>query len=474
MLRPQDLRLGRSGSITRQAFEEQPAVEPRRAAGGLRSEAIAIARCVATRLSSSEYLARAIAEAPQQSAFPNINCWVPWSVAQGYAGLALLWGYLDRCFPGEQWDVQAREHLRLAIRASEAYEQLPLGLFSGLSGLAFTAWQLSRGGARYVRLLESLDNAICPRAVAAAKNLRGRRGVSFGDFDVISGLSGVGAYLLCRRDRPAAATALASILECLVDLTASSYGLPNWYTPVHLLGDEKTARYYPFGNLNLGLAHGVPAPLALLSLAQRDGFTAPGVPEAIARVADWLCETRVDDAWGVNWTTAVPLVESNEENQQHLQPTTTAAAPDGPARCAWCYGGPGIARALWLAAEALGSQQYRRLAISAIEAVFRRPIAARRIDSPTFCHGVAGLLAITVRFSRDLGEGAFSDEIDALLRQLLDSYRPESLLGFRHLETPNSELDHPGLLEGAPGIALALLAAATNVEPSWDRLFLLS
>jgi hypothetical protein len=31
-----------------------------------------------------------------------------------------------------------------------------------------------------------------------------------------------------------------------------------------------------------------------------------------------------------------------------------------------------------------------------------------------------------------------------------------------------------GLLGGATGIALALLAAATNVEPEWDRVLLLS
>jgi hypothetical protein len=30
------------------------------------------------------------------------------------------------------------------------------------------------------------------------------------------------------------------------------------------------------------------------------------------------------------------------------------------------------------------------------------------------------------------------------------------------------------LLDGAPGVALVLLAAATPVEPTWDRLFLLS
>jgi hypothetical protein len=108
-----------------------------------------------------------------------------------------------------------------------------------------------------------------------------------------------------------------------------------------------------------------------------------------------------------------------------------------------------------------------------MEGVYRRPIADRWIDSPTFCHGVAGLLQITLRFAHDTGLPMFTAAACALTEQLLDLYEPDSLLGYRSLEPPGS-VDRPGLLDGAPGVALALLAAATPVEPSWDRLFLLS
>jgi hypothetical protein len=441
--------------------------------GSLASSAIAAAHTVATRLTTPECLAQAVAEAPQQSVFPNRVCWAPHSLSQGHAGLALLCGYLDQCFPEEKWDLKAREHLQLAAHAAEAFPELPLGLFSGLSGLAFAARQLSRGGTRYLSLLNSLDRSTCLRTIAAARSLRGRQGVSFAEFDVISGLSGVGAYLLCRLDEPRMRMALSSIVEGLVDLLSEVDGLPRWYTPAHLLGDEKTREYCPHGNLNFGLAHGVPAPLAMLSLAHAAGVSVPGLAEAIARTADWLCETRFDDAWGINWPVVLPLIQTDMANGGRLEVPGLRSA-DGPSRCAWCYGSPGIARALWLAGEALDREDYRDLAISAMKAVFLRPIAVRRIDSPTFCHGVSGLLAIALRFSHDVGGTVFSDEIGALVQQLLDSYRPGSLLGFRHLETRDNQMDQPGLLEGAPGVALALLASATNAEPAWDRLFLLS
>ena len=35
-------------------------------------------------------------------------------------------------------------------------------------------------------------------------------------------------------------------------------------------------------------------------------------------------------------------------------------------------------------------------------------------------------------------------------------------------------LDDPGLLTGATGVGLALLAAATAIEPAWDRILLVS
>jgi hypothetical protein len=109
-----------------------------------------------------------------------------------------------------------------------------------------------------------------------------------------------------------------------------------------------------------------------------------------------------------------------------------------------------------------------------MEAVYRRPLNARQIDSPTFCHGVAGLQQITLRFANETGAPFFVDAARTLHRQIMDAYEPQSLLGFRNLEPGGRPIDQPGLLDGAAGVALVLLAAASPVEPAWDALFLLS
>ncbi|HVR95343.1 MAG TPA: lanthionine synthetase C family protein [Thermoanaerobaculia bacterium] len=438
--------------------------------GELAAAASFAGREVSSRLSVPSRVEQAAAATRAQTAFPRSSHWAPYAVSQGYAGLALLWSYLDAIFPEEEWDLTAREHLALAVRDAEAHSHLPVGLFSGLSGMAFSAWQLSRDGTRYRRLLDALDGEIASQAVSLAGSLVGKNGVGVGDFDVISGLSGIGAYLLCRRHEPGVAAALSAVVQALVDLGGEEDGVPRWHTPARLLWDEEVQRLYPHGNLNCGLAHGIPGPLAFLSLACRAGVESPGLPESIARLADWLCQNRLDDSWGVNWPTAVPLVEM----AGRLEATQAPATAEGTSRCAWCYGSPGIARALWLAGEALDRADYRDIAVSAMEAVFRRPVVERRIDSPTFCHGIAGLLQITLRFAHDTGHAVFQEQSRVLVRQILGSYRPESLLGFHNIETPESKTDQPGLLDGAPGVALVLLAATTGVEPGWDRLFLLS
>jgi class I lanthipeptide synthase len=440
----------------------------------LAARAVEVARDVCSRLISPERVEKAAAAACTQTAFPRTTHWIPYAISQGYSGLAVLWGYLDSCFAAERWDLIGREHLELAARGAETLPGVPLGLFSGLSGLAFGAFQLSRGGTRYRRLLTALDEAIVPQAVAAADRVRAQaNGLPVGDFDLISGLSGTGAYMLCRREEPGVAAGVSAVVEALLEVMGEEKGVPRWHTPVHLLWDEEVMSTYPQGNLNCGLAHGVPGILAFLAAALRSGIALPRMTEAIARTGDWLAKNRCDDEWGVNWPTAVHLVAADSPDGQ-LRPGEAKLAHHGPSRCAWCYGSPGIARSLWLAGEALDRDDFRDLAICAMEAVLRRPIPIRRIDSPTFCHGVSGLLAITLRFANDTGVSVFEEGSRVLTQQLLDSYQPTSLLGFRNIETDNREIDQPGLLDGAPGVALVLLAAATTAEPTWDRLFLLS
>jgi hypothetical protein len=338
-------------------------------------------------------------------------------------------------------------------------------LFSGYSGMALAAGTLSRGGSRYRRLSDQLDVEVIGQVLAGVDDLgRQPMGVPVWSFDVISGLSGSGAYLLTRREHSRAADrAVTSCLEALVQLCSGNDDLPAWYTRVEFM-EGPMAELYPFGNLNCGLAHGIPGVLAFLALAWRGGARVPGQERAIRGLSEWLSEYRSDDGWGPNWPVAVGISTGGLADITHSEPS----------RSAWCYGAPGVARALWLAARATGDLAAAELAIEAMRGVFRRPVPERLIDSPTFCHGVAGLLQITLRFHHDTGLTDFAEAAQELTGQLLEAYDKDRPAGFYSVEPGGTKVDQPGLLDGAAGVALTLLAAGGALEPSWDRLFLLS
>jgi hypothetical protein len=414
------------------------------------------------RVGTASTLARAIATSPLQTGFPEAVSWRAPSVAQGHAGLAVLFGALDTTYPQQGWDRLGHEHLSIAAHAAADTPGLPASLFCGSAGLGFAALGLSRGGERYTRLLASVDDAVAARVRFLAGRLGdGSSGRAVREFDLISGLSGVGAYLLARAS-DAARALLPTVLSALAGLIVAEQNPPAWHTPVTVLESPEQRERYPEGNLNCGLAHGLPGPLALLSLAALDGHRTALGEAAIGRAAGWLLAHHVTDAWGVNWPDAVPVVAAGDPPPHHLGRTT------------WCYGAPGIARALWLAGRALDDECYRAFAVRAMADAVRKPSAARGLTSVTYCHGTAGLLHIVSTFARDTGLPIFRTAAHDLLDEVLGGYEPDSLLGYVSLEPDLRRVDQPGLLDGAPGVALALLSAVSTADCPWGRLFLLN
>lgn len=429
------------------------------------SKAKAIIRETAFRLRDPQRVDEAIRRLDHYpSLHPSQRHWSATGLAQGHAGLAMLSATLDACFPEEAWDLVGHAHLRLATDSLATQPLHLLGLSNGLSGAAFATWLLSRQGTRYQRLLASLDEQIVARTHnLTAQMLKQRHGFAAAQYDAISGLTGIGAYLLCRRTSTPLSHALSVVLQTLIALSEEEAGVPHWYIPPELIAQERWRHQYPNGLLDCGLAHGAAGLLALLTLAKREAIEVDGLEAAIDRLATWLAEHRVNDEWGVNWPAAYPV-----------GPLESTTLPLLPARSAWCYGNPGIARALWLAGEALDCSTYRELALAAMNAVYRKPHAERQIDAPSFCHGIAGLLAITLRFAQETGLPVFHEAAQTLTNDIIAQYDPDALLGFCDLEPGNIRVDQPGVLNGAAGVVLVLLAASTDQAPTWDRAFLLS
>ncbi|WP_394846245.1 lanthionine synthetase C family protein [Pendulispora brunnea] len=372
--------------------------------------------------------------------------WYPTSLGDGHPGIALLFATLAREDPA--WARAAHAHLSAAlslVRPSNSE-----CLFVGMPAVAFAARASAQRPGEYAKLLKAADQRVAAQAerILAADGLRLRAGVAgvpMAVYDVVLGLSGLGRYLLACGPEQEALTE-----RILVHLAAFT-------RPLQHRGRRVPGWLMPDGQLNLGLAHGIPGPLALLALAYEMGIRIPNHEEAIRTIVEWILARQGHDEHGPYWPAAIPL-----EYEMHWP-----SAPLPPTRTAWCYGAPGIARALHLASRALGESSWCDAACAALESALRRPPEQQRLDDATLCHGHAGLARIVGIMAQETGSNALYRAHRHLVSHLIEQADDES---------PFIWSDRPGFLEGGVGVALTLHEPADSASSRnlpWEAALLL-
>lgn len=368
----------------------------------------------------------------------------------------------------QEWERRGHGLLLGGAQAIESSTANSVGLFGGMAGLGFAAHCLSHSGSRYRSLLLGIDAYFAQHLPAICSHLISQAGgLSEADFDLVSGITGIGVYLLSRvRHNRDLVRTLSMLLETLVEiLGVDALNLPRWRTPKSLAIDSAMNRYFSEGHLNVGMAHGLPGPIALLALALQEGCTVRGHKACLRTSVDWLMSQQLTDEWGINWPAALPYSAASSPN---------TSVTIRPTRAAWCYGSLGIARALWIAANTLSDEHVRSTSLETIRAVLRRPDYARNIPSSTFCHGLAGLTYIVRRFAADTQEPELIEASATLVKDLQARFDHSSPFGYRDISHTGDTIDDPGLLEGAGGVLLTLASAVVEEEPLWDRVFLIA
>lgn len=255
-----------------------------------------------------------------------------------------------------------------------------------------------------------------------------------------------------------AATLLERVMQRLTDWTCQPSPGGLW-TPAHrVLGkDHGLHPELRSGYLNLGVAHGIAGPLSLACLVQLTGRADLDLRPLITSLAECLCAS---------------IVLSNEglDVPYHVLPSGVHR-PERPTRTAWCYGNPGAARALQLAARACARPDWEETAVAILHAALGRDTGSRGIPSPNFCHGKAGLIHLLHRFTRDASRSdpALIEHLNRELDELLDMHDPSAPYGFREVDLQGRAQDNPGFLEGAAGVAAVLAAFGSDEPMMWER-----
>ncbi len=384
--------------------------------------------------------------------------WWPQSLARGAPGVALLHIHRARLGLGS-WPT-ARTWIRFITR-EPVITGPASGLFYGAPALACVLASTGTQAGPWLRALEILDQAVAAEAIGRAEEANARidggQLPTLAEFDVIRGLTGLGACLL-RRDPDG--TALRAVLDYLARLTESltwhGISVPGWWTPAGPSGQPDAD--FEGGHGNLGVAHGIAGPLALLACAARRGITASHHFTTIRTLHSWLEQWQVPAPTGTGWPFWITAVQLRAG-----QP-----GPAWPQRLGWCYGTVGITRALQLAAKAVGDINRQHAAEQALIQGLSDPASQAVTTSLSLCHGRAGLAVIAAAAAVDATTPATAARLHAIADDLRvmppDFPAVRGALGYE-----------PGLLDGIAGIALALTSVTqAEAHTGWDTCMLIT
>jgi hypothetical protein len=414
------------------------------------------------------------------------------TLATGEAGHAVLFSYLDRALPGAGYAELAAERLERAVDRLATSLHGP-GLYQGFTGIAWTVEHLrgrlpgnaadstnhanstnhadSTGDAEDAADAQDADDAEDEDDPNEAidRALFGLLGKSpwLEEYELTRGLAGLGAYALERLPGTLASACLSRVCERLAELAVPQEVGCAWPT-AEWFQEPEERQTFPRGMFNLGVAHGVPGVLPILAQAAAMGAAPASARTLLQSAVAWLLSRKLPaggasifpGAWG-------PVIEEG--------PASTGF-PAG-----WCYGDPGIAAVLLVTARAAGEPAWEAEALSIARAAARRAAGGGRTRDACLCHGAAGIGHLFNRLYQATGDSELLAAARGWMERALDLRQPgrgvggfltwgPDALGQRQMDWR----DETTLLTGAAGVALALLAATTAVEPAWDRFLLIS
>jgi lantibiotic modifying enzyme len=361
-------------------------------------------------------------------------------LATGLPGIALFFTYLAASLAKKEYAQRAEDLVEQSVEILEE-DTVPEGLFLGFTGVA---WMLE-----HLRRMRCIETEGFPSEAAVVALTAALSGADWpGAFDVVHGLVGFGILAL-EADDSQARKLLSLVVGQLEERSEDRCGGKTWRTRPDEHREDLRAIYFD-GSFNLGLAHGVPGVLAFLNRAAAHESAAAALADATER---WLLQQRLPEG-------AASVFPSRTYPGTEAEPT----------RLGWCYGDMGVAAALMVRPSIEAQSLARELFLKAAG----RSQAESGVLDMGLCHGSAGVAHLFNDYHQRSGEPWAAAAARRWYQITLRQRRDGGLGGFYSLWPDEAGWQRdPALLTGAAGIGLALLAAATETPPDWQRVFLL-
>lgn len=315
----------------------------------------------------------------------------------------------------------------------------------GLSGIAYTYWYVD-----HYELLSTDDTAfegMEELLLNAVKN-DFKRGIT----DNLHGPMGVVHYLNKKIATPASSELIGQIID-LYELYSKTDELGIRISN-SILRDTQASEY------NLSWSHGLSGNLKIFADALNGGITHPNLTTIIQNGLDYIARTELIG-------TVLPPANSHYPTSVIEQENVEDDFGRYKARLAWCYGDLNIAFLyLHLAKVFDRTDYYQKGLLIAKNTLHRLTIKDAQVLDIFFCHGSSGLAYLYFKLYRITKDPVFLKQADHWYDHTLD--RINNAFDQIHTEAPNS------ILEGFPGVALALMSRLSEEELGWDDIFFLN
>ncbi|WP_053364875.1 lanthionine synthetase C family protein [Bacillus sp. FJAT-27245] len=381
------------------------------------------------------------------------------SLSKGLLGHSLFLGEMSNLFPDQGYEKFHHKCFFMIKNIIENEGLHSLSLWQGLSGFGLATTQSIEWNLGYNNLLNVINNQLNIELKSYIKQIQDMKNeLSVSHYDTILGATGIGRYLLIHaKTNEELCIHLELILRYLIDLSRINQSEAGIKFLWHIKQEnqlERDKQTFPSGLIDLGIAHGVSGPLALLSLSFLMGIKLEGQEEAIKSIVTLLMKHCVADKEGdLLWPGRIDPQKETKANSYH----------------AWCYGTPGIARALWLAGRALNDKRLMNLSTDVFERLTRYKIETWPTKDFSICHGYSGMLLLINRMYEDTKNANLVKLRDNLINFILEKVEssPNQLI-------MNSKQNDNGFLDGLTGMYTTLVSQLNGSPPSWDSSLLIS
>lgn len=383
-----------------------------------------------------------------------------YNIANGIAGVSLLMNHLYEVTGQSRFKDMAVTYLRNVIGYINESAEHQKGLMTGISGVNLALFTVAGNNTNLSHIYESI-NTLMEREVGKIIGKPPSK-ISIHHYDHIFGMSGILLSLIEGPQTSNIKDLAISIVDELCSRTSLLTALPEGFiTDLSIYGD----RFQDIRNekvIDISLSHGISGVVYALSCALLnnllDSRRKSEAKQCLYRLCMFiLSSTRMDEKGNIQSLYKLPIEISGKSSYSSTSPS-------------WCYGIPGISRAVNAAGEALDIRFLCKLADDMLcRSVTRSDTSLwdRELSSPILCHGHAGTIAILLR--TNLSEKNLPEHI----RKIEGFFDPELDCWFYEVAAGKKTEIGIGYLEGLTGILCSLLSVNSR-RYNWDKPLMIS